>query len=284
MAAGQRLSTALQLIKYDGEDTPAIVRTTILEALVNAVNTGGRIGSRERTFLIGRWDTGDVAALSILSPFFAKNKTLFPDLTFDEERWTAQSNKIKIPEGIEARIAVDKARHQLFGAVFDPIFYRKKTFHTHEIDWNLYEQLSDHPRAEFVTSAGTFTVELYKKAAPATVVNFIQLAESGYYDNKLIHRVVPNFVIQGGGNRGDGYGSMDYTIRSEVGPQYYDKSGMMGMASAGLHTESQQWFVTLRPTLHLNGRYTQFAGVTTGKEVLPLIRRGDQITNIKIYP
>jgi cyclophilin family peptidyl-prolyl cis-trans isomerase len=90
-------------------------------------------------------------------------------------------------------------------------------------------------------------------------------------------------VIQGGGNRGDGYGSLDYTIRSELSPLYYDKSGIVGMASAGLHTESQQWFITLRPTLHLNGKYTQFARLTEGEDVLAMIRRGDKIESIKIY-
>src|SRR5690606_5335405 len=109
---------------------------------------------------------------------------------------------------------------------------------------------------------GTMTLKLFKTHAPGTVVNFIKLAESGYYEGRTIHRLVPNFVIQGGGNRGDGYGSLDYTIRSEVGPEYFDRAGLIGMASAGLHTESQQWFITLRPALHLNGRYTIFGELT----------------------
>src|SRR5690606_40762144 len=107
-------------------------------------------------------------------------------------------------------------------------------------------KLPAEPRAEIITNSGTISITLLKKEAPGTVLNFVQLAESGYYENKLVHRVVPNFVIQGGGNRGDGYGSLDYTIRSEVGPLYYDRSGLVGIASAGLHTESQQWFITLR--------------------------------------
>ncbi|MBY5958268.1 peptidylprolyl isomerase [Membranicola marinus] len=283
MAAGQRMETARHLIAYDAEETPPVVRISIIEALIQAANAADRLGSRERQFLIERWESGDVAALAVLSPFFAKNKMWFPELTADKARWTAQSTAISMPGGIEARMAVDKARQQLFGIEYDPLFYRKDQFYTHPVDWKLYEQLSDQPRAEIFTSAGAMAVELFKKEAPATVLNFIQLAESGYYDGKLIHRVVPNFVLQGGGNRGDGYGSMDYTIRSEVGPQYYDQSGILGMASAGLHTESQQWFVTLRPALHLNGRYTQFARVVSGQDILPLIRRGDQIETIKIH-
>ena len=126
------------------------------------------------------------------------------------------------------------------------------------------------------------TLELWKEHAPGTVVNFVRLADSGYYENLPIHRVVPNFVVQGGCNRGDGYGSLDYTIRSEVGPGYFDQPGLIGMASAGLHTESQQWFVTFRPTPHLNGRYTIFGRITQNLDVLNEIRRGDLIMEVKI--
>jgi len=283
MAAGQRLETAAQLVRFDHEESPEIVRTSILEALVNAVNISGSIGALEKQFLLERWKSGDVAALCILSPFFVANKALFPALTADSEKWADQSKNIKMPQGVEARIAVDKARKELFGFEYDPRFYRKEALHSHPIDWNLYAQLSDQPRADIVTSAGTMSILLFKEKAPATVLNFIELAESGYYNGLVIHRVVPNFVIQGGDKRGDGYGSMDYTIRSELGPLYYDQTGLIGMASAGLHTESQQWFITLRPALHLNGKYTQFAQLTEGEEVLMAIRRGDKIENIKIY-
>lgn len=283
MAAGQRLETAGQLIEFDNQDMPAIIRTSILESLANAVNNAGTAGSQERNFLIERWTSGDVAALSILSPLFAANRSLFPALTSDSGRWSAQSEKINMPEGVEARIQVDKAREKLFDVAYDSLFYRREAMHSHDIDWELYGKLSDQPRADIVTSAGTISILLFKEKAPATVLNFIKLAESGNYDGLVIHRVIPNFVIQGGGNRGDGYGSLDYTIRSELSPLYYDQSGIVGMASAGLHTESQQWFITLRPTLHLNGKYTQFARLTEGEDVLAMIRRGDKIESIKIY-
>ena len=81
-----------------------------------------------------------------------------------------------------------------------------------------------------------------------------------FYNEKTWHRVVPNFVIQAGCTRGDGYGSLNYTIRSEFSPQSY-KTGYVGMASAGKDTESTQFFITHRPTPHLDGRYTIFAKV-----------------------
>ena len=281
-AAGQQWATARQLIEFDGDDEPPIIRTAIMEAMVDAVRRTESIGNRERDYLIERWKTGDVAALSMLSPLFSDYPNLFATISSDTELWEKTTRSIPMPQGIEGRIAVEKARSKLFDHSFDPEFYRRPEVHTHPIDWDLYGKLSDQPRAEISTASGTMTLKLFKTHAPGTVVNFIKLAESGYYEGRPIHRLVPNFVIQGGGNRGDGYGSLDYTIRSEVGPKYFDRAGLIGMASAGLHTESQQWFITLRPALHLNGRYTIFGELTSGNETLLDIRQGDVIQNIKI--
>ena len=100
---------------------------------------------------------------------------------------------------------------------------------------------------------------------------------------KVFHRVVPNFVVQAGCPRGDGWGSTDYTIRSEFDPMNYGE-GYMGMASAGKHTESCQWFITHSPAPHLEGRYTIFAKVTQGMDVVHRIEIGDQILGIDLLP
>ena len=118
--------------------------------------------------------------------------------------------------------------------------------------------------------------------APATVANFINLTDENFYDRKYIHRVVPNFVAQGGCPRGDGYGSLDYTIRSELPDLHYDDEGYLGMASAGNHTESTQWFITHSPTPHLDGRYTIFGKVSEGMDVVHNLRIGDIIQDIRI--
>lgn len=281
-AASFKPATARQLMAMDQEESPMIVRTSILESLIRSIDETGRINSPEKEFLIARWKSGDVAALSLLSPFIVRHRDLFPDLSRDEALWTRQSQEIPMPKGVEAKIEVEKARAELFNLSFDSDFYLQSENYTHPIDWKRYQQLSDQPTAEIITSAGVLKFDLLKTEAPGTVLNFIELSESGYYNGKFIHRVVPNFVVQGGGNRGDGYGSMDYTIRTELFPAWFDKTGLMGMASAGLHTESQQWFVTLRPTLHLNGKYTLFARMTEGREQLLSIYRGIAIEEIKI--
>jgi len=136
--------------------------------------------------------------------------------------------------------------------------------------------------AEIITDKGNIRLRLLKEYAPATVLNFVRLAQSEYFNGKNFHRVVPNFVIQGGCPRGDGYGSMDYSIRTETPPVYFNKAGLVGMASSGPHTESCQFFITHSPTPHLDGNYTIFAEVVTGMETVNLIQIGDKIQRINI--
>src|SRR5690606_11045699 len=103
------------------------------------------------------------------------------------------------------------------------------------------------------------------------------LAQKNYFDNKSIHRVVPNFVIQGGCKRGDGWGSENYSIRSEFSMLRY-KTGSVGLASTGKDTEGTQWFITHSATPHLDGRYTIFAEVVDGLPVVDYIEVGDKVT------
>ena len=100
--------------------------------------------------------------------------------------------------------------------------------------------------------------------------------------NKTFHRVVPNFVAQGGCPRGDGWGSTNKLIRSEFSPLKYDNEGWVGMASAGKDTETCQFFVTHSPTPHLDGRYTIFAKVIDGMDIVQQLVIGDKIKNIEV--
>lgn len=154
----------------------------------------------------------------------------------------------------------------------------------HPIDWALLRNLPPHSTAVILTSKGRIEMELLPLQAPGTVASFIQLAREGYYQGKNFHRVVPNFVIQGGCPRGDGYGSLDFTLRSELSPAYYDQEGYVGMASAGNHTEGVQFFITHSPTPHLDGKYTIFARVRRGMEVVHRIQPGDLIEKVLINP
>jgi cyclophilin family peptidyl-prolyl cis-trans isomerase/HEAT repeat protein len=152
----------------------------------------------------------------------------------------------------------------------------------HPIEWAILERLPKRPKAVISTEKGEIVLELLPDTAPGSVANFVHLAREGFFNSKNFHRVVPNFVIQGGCPRGDGYGSLDYTIRSELPPVYYDQAGLVGMASAGNHTEGVQFFITHSPTPHLDGNYTIFARVVSGMRVVHDIQIGDVIQKITI--
>jgi cyclophilin family peptidyl-prolyl cis-trans isomerase/HEAT repeat protein len=136
-------------------------------------------------------------------------------------------------------------------------------------------------RAIVATDKGSFTVELLPEDAPLTVDNFVTLARRGYFNGVAFHRVVPNFVVQGGDPRGDGNGGPGYQIRDEINTVPYDR-GAVGMALSGRDTGGSQWFVTHSPQPHLDGGYTVFGRVVAGMEVIDRIARGDRIRSVTI--
>ena len=142
-------------------------------------------------------------------------------------------------------------------------------------------RIGRNPRAVVTTTKGSFTIELLPEAAPLTVDNFVQLAQRNYFRNVTFHRVVPNFVIQGGDPRGDGNGGPGYAIRCEINQLMYDRA-TLGMALSGKDTGGSQWFVTHAPQPHLDGGYTIFGRVVSGMDVVDRIVRGDVIQSIVI--
>jgi cyclophilin family peptidyl-prolyl cis-trans isomerase/HEAT repeat protein len=135
--------------------------------------------------------------------------------------------------------------------------------------------------ATVTTNKGPFTIELLSEDAPLNVDNFIQLAKRAYFNGITFHRVVPNFVIQGGDPRGDGNGGPGYRIRCEINEVPYER-GAVGMALSGKDTGGSQWFVTHSPQPHLDGGYTVFGNVILGMDVVDHIARGDAITRIVV--
>jgi cyclophilin family peptidyl-prolyl cis-trans isomerase/HEAT repeat protein len=137
-------------------------------------------------------------------------------------------------------------------------------------------------RAVLTTDKGIFTIDLLPEDAPLTVDNFIKLARSGYFNGVMVHRVVPNFVMQDGDPRGDGNGGPGWSIRCELNMAPYDR-GAVGMALSGKDTGGSQWFVTHAPQPHLDGGYTVFGRVNDADmKVVDNIARGDKIISVKI--
>jgi cyclophilin family peptidyl-prolyl cis-trans isomerase/HEAT repeat protein len=132
---------------------------------------------------------------------------------------------------------------------------------------------------EVRTNRGTFRLRIDCPRAPRTCLNFLDLAGQHFYDGLLFHRVVPDFVIQAGDPRGDGYGGPGYVLGDEINRLRY-RRGILGMALAGPDTGGSQFFITLSPQPHLDGGYTAFGEVVAGAEVLDAIQAGDRIESI----
>lgn len=138
-------------------------------------------------------------------------------------------------------------------------------------------------QATIETERGTIELELYAEHAPITVNNFVFLAREGFYDGVTFHRVIPNFMIQGGDPTGTGRGGPGYTFQDETtgNPLRHD-AGVISMANAGPNTNGSQFFITHEPQPHLNGRHTVFGRVTKGKEIVDAVRQGDAIVRVTI--
>jgi peptidyl-prolyl cis-trans isomerase B (cyclophilin B) len=135
------------------------------------------------------------------------------------------------------------------------------------------------------TNHGEMKVEFYEKDAPNTVANFVKLAKDGYYNGLTWHRVLPDFVIQGGCPKGNGTGGPGYSIDCELdGDNQYHDRGVLSMAHAGRNTGGSQFFVchSRNNTAHLDGNHTCFGKVIEGVDVIDKIRVDDAIEKIEI--
>lgn len=150
-----------------------------------------------------------------------------------------------------------------------------------DYDWKTLESIPTAMKADIKTDRGTIVIRFDKDAAPFTVLSFYKLIRKKFFDGLTFHRVVPNFVVQGGDPRGDGWGGPNYSIRSEFSLLTYGR-GQVGVASAGKDTEGCQLFMTHSPQPHLDGRYTIFASVESGYGVVDAIQPGDRILSVRI--
>ena len=133
------------------------------------------------------------------------------------------------------------------------------------------------------TSKGDIEGTLFASKAPITVANYLNLAKRGYYDGLTFHRVIPNFMIQGGDPDGTGGGGPGYTFEDEVKTGLkHDKPGIFSMANRGPGTNGSQFFITHVPTPWLDGKHTVFGEVTKGQDVVNAIEQGDKIVKIEI--
>jgi peptidyl-prolyl cis-trans isomerase B (cyclophilin B) len=138
-------------------------------------------------------------------------------------------------------------------------------------------------RAVMETSRGVIELELYPQHAPKTVNNFVFLAREGFYNDVSFHRVISDFVIQGGDPTGTGRGGPGYKFKDELkGNPLMHETGVISMANSGPNTNGSQFFITHSPQPHLNGRHTVFGKVVKGQDVVTAIQQGDIMLTVNI--
>lgn len=135
--------------------------------------------------------------------------------------------------------------------------------------------------AKIETAHGTLTIELFEKDAPGTVANFEKLSKEGFYDGLTFHRVIPNFMIQGGCPNGTGTGGPGYKIPCEINDNKHLR-GTLSMAHAGPNTGGSQFFICHDPQPHLDGVHTVFGRVTEGVDIVDKVRQGDKMTKVTV--
>ena len=288
-ALGQDPENYKFIMDYIDETHDPVMKTAGLEALgtilahkdFNFVYQSVSRSNRRKilAYMISAIQSNDEGMIGAVANIIAEPEAGLKELIDSTNFLLEAKDKLKIPGQLESIHAIEKALAYLRG-VNAPELSKATTFKP--TNWSTLSEFKYDIRAIVKTTKGSFTINLYMEEAPISVINFIELAKNNYYDNKIFHRVVPNFVIQTGSPRGDNYGGADYVISSEVGPRHYDDEGYVGMASAGYHTESTQWFVTHSPTPHLDGNYTLFGKISEGMNVVHDIQVGDQITDVII--
>jgi len=136
--------------------------------------------------------------------------------------------------------------------------------------------------ALFETDRGPIKIELYPDKAPLTVANFVNLARRGFYDGLSFHRVIPDFMIQGGCPEGSGRGGPGYKFEDETGNGVAHERGVLSMANAGPNTNGSQFFITHIATPWLDGKHTVFGKVVEGLEAVDKVEQGDHIRSVRI--
>ena len=275
------------IMDYIDKSEDPVLKTAGMEALSDLIahrdfysvyqNTA-RVNRRKiLNYFKAQMEAGDEGVVGAVANAIANPDSGLKELIDSTGFLQQAKEKLQVPGQIESIHAVEKAIAHMRG-VTQPELTKTNLFK--KVNWSVISKMGNKVKAIVKTNRGNFTINLLTEDAPVSVINFIELSNSNYYDGKIFHRVVPNFVAQTGSPRGDNYGGADYVISSEFSPISYDDEGYVGMASAGPHTESTQWFVTHSPTPHLDGKYTIFGKVVDGMDVVHQLQKGDEILDV----
>ncbi len=296
------------------DDDRAIVRCGALDGLATLarLRTDDRALRRTiRSMLPGLCSSGDVAVIATAAGMMADSIFADPKSTPDLLRLVPG---LRGPDNIEALLEVISALgelgdnqavpqlidllqeserpvateaaaalRRLTGTDYSARISQREPLYT-DFDFAYLRALPETIRVVISTARGDITAELYKDLAPFTIMSMLKLSsQRGFFRGLTFHRVVPNFVIQGGCPRGDGWGGPGYTLRSEFSTVRF-RTGTIGIASAGKDTEGSQFFITHSPQPHLDGRYTIIGNVIDGQHVVDALERDDRLFDFRIQP
>lgn len=285
---GQNINsmTVMSELAFASNDT--IIKTAAIESVGTVLNSDNiySLSKSYRSYyrniiipiITKAIKSGDYGLVSSAADALYNSKLTFKKEYFEPGLFNNAFAGLKLPRDYEANAGLKK----LISKFDNSPYVEDKIKYNNPIDWKKFDELPDTLKVKIKTNKGNITCLLFKKVAPNTVTTFAKQIKYGYYNNKYFHRVVSDFVIQSGCNRGDGYGCGDFTLRTEVNNLSYDHKGILGMASAGKDTESLQYFITLSPTPRLDTRYTSFGKVSEGLDILDKIVKGDKVIEMII--
>jgi len=278
------LDSALFIILEN--DTSALMRQSAFESLVfraREMMKRSRYATSEAQYAqLGKvirrtMVTGDPGLLAAAAEELNKESAGPIAIMFDKEIEQRALSGLRPIQDLEARLLLEqvaakrdgspsaKASPPPFNRMIDPIKLRA---------------LAQGQQYRITTSKGAIIIATDVNDCPGSSLAFDSLVTTGYYNGKSFHRMVPNFVVQGGCPRGDGYGGMPWTLRTEIGRKPFT-AGSVGLASAGRDTESCQFFITHSATPHLDGRYTRFGEVVSGMDVVMKLQVGDVMLGVE---
>ncbi len=252
-----------------------------IEAFRSAVGVhGDKTTGQVELLLDGIRTTDDPGMIAVIcEEILARDKYQGFDVGFAEELQEHVSD-FQLPRDLEARQLVERTMAYVKGS---PLPVPGPPAFNHPIDPVKLRALPQGQRYRIVTPKGAVIIATDVDECPGSSLAFDSLVTAGYYNGKAFHRMVPNFVVQGGCPRGDGYGGMPWTLRTEIGRKPFT-AGSVGLASAGRDTESCQFFITHSATPHLDGRYTRFGEVVSGMDVVWELQVGDVMERVERLP
>ena len=234
----------------------------------------------DQNFIQSIFDMMDVALISRMCEYIIEQKQNNKLVDISVDALQNLQRQLFLPRDFETWIDLEKAILSFKGKTYQ---YKScfETGYQNPIDWNYIVKINANQKVKVTTNKGTMVFLLKVNESPASVANFLKLVDVGYYNGKYFHRMVSNFVVQGGCPRGDGWGSLEWNQRSELSSKLSYKKGSVGLASVGKDSEGVQFFISHNYAPHLDGRYTIFAEVVKGFDVIGNLVVGDEIVSIE---